>query len=390
MMKSENRLGDRSDPSQSPAETAGRVGGLMKRIGWTIGALVAVMMGTGVAGADEDWFLSPPIRTFRNLSRKDTPDSLGARLFISAGTESRRLLRGVYWFGDVFSYFMAPEGRLSLDACPGTPGQDSPLAAARRVIAALTVQDSSALDHLLAANERAESDDPGWYSRYPEGLDRTAHLDVLRNGHPRHDTRTAGAWGLGGWSVRGPAPIVLESDSNHAEDRVRCAVTLPSLVWEIGHPAGVAPPVGPSSLTLVMARGDVAQLLPGQPADISHWYIERWIEGRVDSKKIEALVLNGEDAQSLAADAPLAFAVKRISPLAAWPLELQFSLPVRDAVVFAIYDVAGRMTVRRELGGLEAGRTRVTIASPRLEPGVYWLRARQGAAESTLKMVVLR
>jgi hypothetical protein len=139
-----------------------------------------------------------------------------------------------------------------------------------------------------------------------------------------------------------------------------------------------------------MVRGDVAQLSTGLTADNSHWYIERWIEGDVDGKKIDALVSNARETRSPVAAAPLAFAVRRVSSLAEWPLEFQLDLPTRAPVTLAIYDVAGRVSARQELTGLEPGRAKVTIASPRLVPGIYWLRGRQGSAEFTLKMVLMR
>ena len=68
-----------------------------------------------------------------------------------------------------------------------------------------------------------------------------------------------------------------------------------------------------------------------------------------------------------------------------------FSLPVAGPATLEVYDVQGRIVVRREVGSLGVGLHRVKLdARGALPAGVYSLRLRQGERQAITRAVVMR
>jgi hypothetical protein len=149
-----------------------------------------------------------------------------------------------------------------------------------------------------------------------------------------------------------------------------------------------------------LVRGDVASLASGQPATAGRWYIRRWLEDvagvreRLERERGEC----GEPPAPTAGprsrgDSPIAVTALAIRPLvnpACAKLEVTCDFPGREPARIEVYDVSGRLVVRRELAvpatgtlTLEAGR------GARVVPGVYWLRLGQGPRPPTTRMVVV-
>jgi hypothetical protein len=54
-----------------------------------------------------------------------------------------------------------------------------------------------------------------------------------------------------------------------------------------------------------------------------------------------------------------------------------------------VYDVAGRRVSEEDLGGRDAGTHRVSLATPTLPPGVYWVRLSHAGAQVSARALVL-
>ena len=67
-----------------------------------------------------------------------------------------------------------------------------------------------------------------------------------------------------------------------------------------------------------------------------------------------------------------------------------FTLASAERASLELIDVQGRRVTRREVGSLGAGRHLVTFDSPRLRPGLYFLRLAQGRAARIARLVALR
>jgi hypothetical protein len=158
----------------------------------------------------------------------------------------------------------------------------------------------------------------------------------------------------------------------------------------------------PSNLEIFhVVRGDVAQLLPGQPADSTRWYVRRWLE--------DVTVVNAELRQrqgdcgeepapapgprSAAAGRPAVPSVLAVRPLAnpaCAKLEVRCDLPGLEPARVEVYDVSGRRVNQRQVAVAAAGT--LTIEAGRgatLYPGVYWVRVGQGLRPPATRMFVV-
>jgi hypothetical protein len=72
-------------------------------------------------------------------------------------------------------------------------------------------------------------------------------------------------------------------------------------------------------------------------------------------------------------------------------IHVWFTLPSREAATIDVIDVSGRRVLRREVGGLGPGRHFFTLgSSPRLRPGLYFLRLSQGRLSLSRRVVMIR
>ncbi len=89
---------------------------------------------------------------------------------------------------------------------------------------------------------------------------------------------------------------------------------------------------------------------------------------------------------------PARFALRGFprNPISRSGLEVTFSLPTSAPAELDLLDVGGRRVRVESVGGLGPGEHRVRFGHPEsLEPGIYWLRLRQGTEQRILKAVVL-
>ena len=75
---------------------------------------------------------------------------------------------------------------------------------------------------------------------------------------------------------------------------------------------------------------------------------------------------------------------------AAGALAVWFTLPSREPATMELIDVSGRRVLRREVGSLGPGHHTLTLGSPRLRPGLYFLRLAQRGRALGARVVVIR
>lgn len=142
-----------------------------------------------------------------------------------------------------------------------------------------------------------------------------------------------------------------------------------------------------------LVRGDVAQLVEGQPADPERWYIRRWLEdvsglrlalGKQKGDCGEAEAETGEPA------APTALGICPLTNPACAALHVACDLPGTEPAQVEVFDVSGRLVNSKRLAVRAAGRVELDAgAGARLLPGVYWVRLRQAALRPSTRMVVV-
>lgn len=99
------------------------------------------------------------------------------------------------------------------------------------------------------------------------------------------------------------------------------------------------------------------------------------------------------DAPDVPVARPVRFALAGFArnPATRTGLEVSFALPDASPAVLDLLDVNGRRVRSEGVGALGAGEHRVRFERPeQIEPGVYWVRLRQGTEQRVLKAVVLR
>jgi hypothetical protein len=142
-----------------------------------------------------------------------------------------------------------------------------------------------------------------------------------------------------------------------------------------------------------MATGDT--LVPAKN-HVTHTYafysVARDVSGNVEAPP------GGPDATTLARTG--------VEPVGGWRLSLEgarpnptvgaaglhvwFTLPSAEPASLEVTDVAGRRVARQEVGLLGAGSHRVTLPrSPRLPPGLYFLRLTQGTQRLSARVVAI-
>jgi len=151
----------------------------------------------------------------------------------------------------------------------------------------------------------------------------------------------------------------------------------------------------PSRNVFHLVRGDVARLLPDQPADAGHWYIRRWLEDV--NGVLEALRERQGDCGEPEAPRPgaatggaIALGILPLGNPACASLKLTCALPEAGAARLEVYDVSGRRVNRREISAARPGRIDVEAgAGAKLLPGPYWVRLTQGAHRPVTRMVMV-
>jgi len=150
-----------------------------------------------------------------------------------------------------------------------------------------------------------------------------------------------------------------------------------------------------------LVRGDVAQLVEGQPADPERWYIRRWLEdisgvrlalgerqGGCGEEPASATGLSSRGRGG--APLPTVLAVRPLTNPACAKLEVTCDLPGREPAHVDVYDVSGRLVNRRDVPVASAGTVTIEAgAGAKLLPGIYWVRLRQAARRPSTRMVAV-
>jgi hypothetical protein len=147
-------------------------------------------------------------------------------------------------------------------------------------------------------------------------------------------------------------------------------------------------------------RGDVAHLVPGQPADSVRWYVRRWLEDV--SGVLESLAKSnggcgepqepvpGPRSGGAAPAASVALAIRPLTNPACAKLELACDLPQSGPARVDVYDVSGRRMNRRDVTAAAPGRLTIEAgAGVKLPPGPYWVRISQGKYAPATRMVLV-
>jgi hypothetical protein len=147
-------------------------------------------------------------------------------------------------------------------------------------------------------------------------------------------------------------------------------------------------------------RGDVAHLLPGQPADSTRWYVRRWLEDV--SGVLESLAKSdggcgepqppvpGPRSSGAAPAASVALAIRPLMNPACAKLEVACDLPESGPARVDVYDVSGRRMNRRDVTAAAPGRMTIEAGTgAKLPPGPYWVRISQGKYTPATRMVLV-
>lgn len=144
-----------------------------------------------------------------------------------------------------------------------------------------------------------------------------------------------------------------------------------------------------------LVRGDVAVLVPGQPAEPDRWYVRRWLEDV--SGVLEALRQRQGDCGEPPLPVPghgsasiVALAIRPQTNPACAKLRVTCDLPDAGTARVEVYDVSGRRVNRRDVAAVGPGSVNVEAGTgAKLAPGAYWLRLSQGTRPPVTRMVMV-
>jgi hypothetical protein len=146
-----------------------------------------------------------------------------------------------------------------------------------------------------------------------------------------------------------------------------------------------------------MVRGDIAQLVTGQPADPERWYVRRWLEdvtGVLEELKKQHADCGEPEApvrgHGTASGGMAALAIRPLTNPACAALAVTCDLPGAEPARVEVYDVSGRLVNKRDVKVAQAGRVTIEAgAGAKLLPGVYWVRLGQASRTPSTRMVVV-
>ena len=269
------------------------------------------------------------------------------------------------------------------------PGPQSPEAAVQFLSTAYNARWLGGYIGCLTPDFRFVSSDPEMRAQYPRGFDRWDEFISARN-------MFYGGKNHAGQGLPPARDIHLDLGSpislpDHADpDSIEWyrTVIVPSyhLVVTLESGEHIDASTGWQEFQLVRVR-------VSSERDAARWMIRRWVqhEGRLPDS-----ILSGRPATAPTSAAPesldaapgkLAFA--RFTNPMRIPLSFLCSVPDGPHAEFDLLDIAGRRLIRREIGK-HRGLQRVDFDWARLEPGVYWMRLRQGASTTKAKIVLIR
>jgi enediyne biosynthesis protein E4 len=163
------------------------------------------------------------------------------------------------------------------------------------------------------------------------------------------------------------------------------------LVWQLGEPASPRATVYRRSTAEGWSRisdvwMDGTNRIVFEDRDVARG-------GRFDYRL--GVIQGGGEAflAEISVDVPsaVAFGLERLAGSPSGPLQLLLTLPRKGDVTLEAFDASGRSRARMTGSGWMPGSKSVTFEETgQLEPGLYWVRMRQGSRTAMLRAVVLR
>jgi hypothetical protein len=285
----------------------------------------------------------------------------------------------------------------------GAPGvaTDSPPGLLRCFEIAYEGRDAGTYARLFTTDFRFRFGDREQQARYPDGWSRTDEVASAR--HLFEGFRDASG------TYRPPAqrieltltPCAMHADPEKPDSAAWYQVVVVPRVRLAIWTEGGDYLVEDDRHDFHVVRGDAARLEADQPADLDHWYIRGWDE-----------ILGGGDPDGVAGAAPAEVPPHEVGlpaerPQVAAGLPARLALegvrpnPARGAVTvvftlagdgpahLALFDIAGRVRLRRDLGSGAPGRREVVWNLGReLAPGVYWVRLSEAGRDATRRVVL--
>jgi len=276
-------------------------------------------------------------------------------------------------------------------------GADSPAGAIREYAQAFSERSVPRLGALLAADFRSHiAGEDRVESRFPEGIDRTMEMRVIRGliQGVRHGDSVLAAPIR---DIRVKAEGLHEADDPEHPDSTEHyrLVVIDRFTFDLSAEDGTEYLGHPSLHIVHLVRGDAAMLVAGQPADARHWYIRRWLEdvnGLADALgKVEGDCEQADSAVSSRALATLALSIHPLGNPACPTLDVACDLPAAGPARLEVFDVMGRRLQQKTFDVTTPGTMKLQAgAGVRLAPGAYWVRLSQASRYSTRMVVVAK
>lgn len=298
----------------------------------------------------------------------------------------------VFFVGDELDVRGTLPGSIRLTGLPATPVET-----VERLFAAFAARQVDAYMALLADEYRFASDDPSFAAAFPDGITREVERETLLRlfglvgrepGLPfvRSVTLSLGPIEAeAGWAPPGRGVRVF---ARRVDGELRLSdgstARLGGSVFEF------EVVMVPTPHTVRGARPAAPGLAATAPTPI--WRIRRAFEWGLDP--VAAPVATADSAgaapESARAVPPLRLAIRALGPGAGADGTLELTLTSREPARLEWFDVQGRRCAEEPIAEPAPGSRRVAGPAGRLASGVYWARLRQGRADATTRVVVLR
>jgi len=269
----------------------------------------------------------------------------------------------------------------------------------KRLIVGILSKDGSVVSRLLAPEFAFYAEDSSECGRLAGRLDRDSQLAALFD--------TVDASDAPAWRPRlcralyWCADFYVGYDVRITQEDSRRLVRFRSVTFDQfpSEPSGPQSPSTAWAFEVERAEGHGGSAAPG------FWRVVRWYESAsfndtsftVNQFKRRLGISEAEGSQqaastiaSMAAESGVRFAIRRVTPLEAWPVGFALSLPSEADVELKLFDVAGRVAWNRTLVSPIGTTHTVVLDQPRLNAGVYWIVAKQGTESVRQRVVLLR
>lgn len=285
----------------------------------------------------------------------------------------------------------SPSSVLAADALLGPSPRPGPLAAMEQLAHSFRERSASAVDSVLSGDYEFHSANGSRVIEFTRGSARQLEMRVLHNmlegvrrdGHLVMPPADSVSFTLGDLHER--------LDPEHADSTDQyCVVTAAHFDMHIVEHNGNTYQTYTSVHVFHLVRGDAAALAPGQSADPSRWYVRRWLE---NVNEVATMLKREQGDCAPSAATPIADGAVHLRPLgnpACALMTMSCDFPTAEPAHVEVYDVSGRLVNQRDVAVRSAGTLSIDAGEgAHVEPGVYWVRLRQGRKAPDVKMVVV-